>query len=343
MGNKLRDTFNNADVKESFNITFNTPEDRNQFKELIEGIWAGKITAPKKVEGIKNISRQIIFGEDKYSLPDNEVRDFVIGPSVENVPITLEVNGRQVKRILRKTKTNEAIILSYSGNPNLQFIAKLDHSDLAKIEFTINIKQEKIRTVKSMVEVYEELIALFSKMLANSSRDNSVVKIQKSLDFWKRVQLIEKEYALKINPHKDSEASAFRVDKLALLREGYAIKYKQPEFKLSFSIDEWEETSKNLHLGSETRLVWNRKVEFELYGNTISEEIGFIIPRAQIVDINKDSSNEVVATFNMTDEELSRIEFLAKEGQVPSEVEGIISSARGFWDLCSEKYYLVQA
>ena len=341
MGNKLRDTFNNADVKETFNITFNTSEDSNQFKEIIEEIWAGEITVPQKVEGIKSISRQIIFGEDKYSLPDEDVGSFVVAPSVETVPITLEVNGRRVKRILRKNKSNKAIVLIYSGNPHLQFSAKLDHSDLTKIDFTINIKQEKIRSVKKMVEVYEELMALFSKMLANSYQDNNVVKIQKTLDFWKRVRLIEEEYDLKFNPHKDSEASAFRVDKLALMHEGYAIKYKHPEFTLSFSIDEWEETSRSLHLGSETRLVWSRKVEFELYGCTISEEIGFIIPHAKMVDINKDSSNEVVATFNMADEELSRIEFLAKKRQVPSEVEEIISGARDFWDLCSEKYYLV--
>lgn len=313
MANKLKDIFSNKMVDMGGKIRFETPDAYKKFLEALEIVWEeGKAV---EIEGVTSISTQMKTGKYVYPfLEDNKVDKVFIAPSTERVPITLETELGERTLQLRRYYTSNEIILETDSKAIVYMKMKV-RKGTTENTFSYRVQPDFAKNIDEIVENYIITIAfidyLFREDLKSTKEELDMISKTKSyfsgaLDFYKRLQNVEKEFELQFNPKLKNEKGNDEQE----FEELYYLLYEKKVFRYNAKLTadsginvaiKLNETK--LEIGSKLELTFKSKVEFDIYGQTISIFTANLLSNAVVKEIKEEENGNVKIWYDDTDSE----------------------------------------
>lgn len=235
MANKLRDIFNNDDIYLKSKIDFNDLEFSRQFQNALKKVY--ETGEPVKLDGEATMSIGVNAGNSILPLEDYErITDIVVGPSLERIDISLEIDGKKTPFPLDMYLLNDGCVIQ----------TPLDHVFFTKMILHPNAKTANIKItphydkasntteVLNSIKQTESLIRVFfvdDQDGVNSGIDTIKDQLKAIYEVYEHLKYVEEKFNLTFTPKKislDDEDSLQDLFELYLaVRDGHAIRINE--------------------------------------------------------------------------------------------------------------------
>ena len=208
MPNKLKEIFSDDMFNMSGTLHFRNGEAYKNFLSALEIVYAEGRVVP--VEGVTSVSTTVGHLGTKFPLEEQtNITQFLVGPAVEPVPITLDVDGKEKTITLLRSRTKDKVSLRSEPDSivafNITFL-------LGENKHTLNYKTQ-FEKAKSIGEVADSfgiaaaLLAHFYNREETTSSESANISIsdikeyfRRYTSFFKRLSAIESKLAISISP-----------------------------------------------------------------------------------------------------------------------------------------------
>ena len=208
MPNKLKEIFSDDMFNMSGTLHFRNGEAYKNFLSALEIVYAEGRVVP--VEGVTSVSTTVGHLGTKFPLEEQtNITQFLVGPAVEPVPITLDVDGKEKTITLLRSRTKDKVSLRSEPDSivafNITFL-------LGENKHTLNYKTqfEKAKSIGEVADSFGIAVALLahfynreettSSESANISISDIKEYFRRYTSFFKRLSAIESKLAISISP-----------------------------------------------------------------------------------------------------------------------------------------------
>lgn len=319
MGNKLKEIFSDAPIDMGGNIRFENEDAYKKFLEALDIVWEeGKAV---ELEGVSSISTKIKSGKYEYPfLEHDKLKQVVIAPSPEMIDISVSTELGEKKLCLCRYHTANKIVLE-TDKKAIIYMKMSVQKGTSQNTFSYRVQTELAKTIDEIVESYVVAVAFINSLFvddANGTAEelelirNTKNYFSKALDYFKRVQRIEKELEVQFNPsvQNEDESDGQELEELyGLLFENMAFRYNA---KLTSKDGiEIAEKLKGIEVGNKLELTFGNKAEFQLYGQTIMLYTASILINAVVKSVEETPDGNVKILYDDTDSEPMYISYTA--------------------------------
>lgn len=354
MGNKLKDVFSNNTVEMGGKVRFENSDAHKKFLEALDLVWEEGKTV--QVDGVSSISTQMKTGKYAYPfLEEHSVDKVFVMPNIENVTIPLETERGDKTLQLRRYYTSNEIVLE--TNPKaIVYIKMKVKKGTTENTFSYRVQPELAKTVEEIIENYVVAIAfinyLFREDVSGTQKELEVIDktkgyFSRALDFYKRLQKVEKELELQFNPKLQNEK---RNDEKEF-EQLYGILYENVAFRYNAKLNAdkgIEVASKfkdtNMLIGTKLQLTFKGNVEFDIYGQSISIFTANLLLNAVVKDIQEEENGNIKIWYDDTDSEPMYISYTGfkSERERDIELDTLMEHSKKYIDAFTVDEYLKQ-
>lgn len=329
MGNKLKDIFSDAPIDMGGNIRFESEDAYKKFLEALDIVWEEGKTV--EVEGVSSILTKIKSGKYEYPfLEHDKLKQVVIAPSPEMVDISLSTELGEKFLHLRRYHTAKEIVLETPEKAIVYMKMKVKKGSTQNT-FSYRVQTELAKTMDEIVESYVVVVAFINSLFVDDVNGtaeeielirNTKNYFTKALEYYQRVQQVEKDFAVHFNPAIKNEDETDEQE----LEELYGLLYEKMAFRYNAKLTtndglEVTEKMKEIEIGSKLELTFSSKAEFRLYGQTITLYTANILSNAVVKNVEQTTDGKVKILYHDTDSEPMYISYTAFKSEEDRESE----------------------
>ncbi|MDU7338717.1 MAG: hypothetical protein E7L17_11450 [Clostridium sp.] len=354
MPNKLKDIFSSNMLDIGGKIEFHDNKSYKIFLDALQLVQdEGKAV---NIEGISSVSTAVKDGEIEYPISQNIIpTKFIIGPSIEDLTITLETEyGKKTinfklyqttHEIVLETDKNEIVYFKFNYNKitsnfTFTYIAQPRHAN------KINTIVEKFSTAKKLLNIL--FLVKENKYLSNENaffktKDEDTIiqtameSIMRSELFFKRLYSVEQELDLLISPSQLNDSENDRKE----LEELYLLLVEKKVIRLNAKLDASQTTeirmvteAIKLEVGSKIDITYIGESEYSIYGQNICVHSVNLISNAITKEIKKSENGITELLYGDTDNRPMYLSYTAykTKDEAKKEMEVIMEHKEKYTD-----------
>lgn len=309
MPNKLKDIFSDRMFDLGGKLHFDDNESYKKFLEALQIVQDEGRSV--KVEGVSSVTTEIRDGEIEYLyLEDINPTEFIIAPSVEDVPIVLDTEYGKKTVVFRRYYTTHEVILE-TGKNEIVYLKIVFIKNTSKITLTYKTQPQLAKTIKNIVESFGIAIALLNTIFVHKEDQNSndedvfIQTMRKSImkfeSFFKRLYLVEQEFGLLIDPSQISDTENDQRE----IEELYLLFIEKKVIRLNAKLNATDSTeitiANKLKVGSSIDITYVQESEYSFYGQKISIHTVNLLSNAIIKEIKESEEGKTKLLYGDTD------------------------------------------
>ena len=323
MPNKLKEIFSDDMFNMSGTLHFRNGEAYKNFLSALEIVYAEGRVVP--VEGVTSVSTTVGHLGTKFPLEEQtNITQFLVGPAVEPVPITLDVDGKEKTITLLRSRTKDKVSLRSEPDSivafNITFL-------LGENKHTLNYKTQ-FEKAKSIGEVADSfgiaaaLLAHFYNREETTSSESANISIsdikeyfRRYTSFFKRLSAIESKLAISISPDLLKALSLEEqqdIDELYLLLcEKKVVRLSAKLTSISSTAVTMNNAEASLSIGDKIALTFVGSIEFNFLNQSVTLHTANLLINALVKDIQECDDGTVKVLYGDTDSKPMYISFSA--------------------------------
>ena len=266
------------------------------------------------IEGVTSIVTEIRTQGQKYPLQEHtNISKFVVGPSIEEVNIDVDVAGEKKIIQFRRYAIEEGTVLETAAEAIIYFKFIFHKGGSSKHTVTYKMQFELANSVQEIINASDLALALMNRLYSDNdlktSGEEGVLLIETKnrfkifSDYFSRISAIEKALGLTFEPQylKDiSTENQKDIEELYLLlckREVIRINEKVNSSKITLTSPEKDS---DLIVGIEVILSFIGTIEYQLFGHSIILHSANLLTNAVVKEI-KESEDGTQVYYGDTD------------------------------------------
>ena len=323
MPNKLKEIFSDDMFNMSGTLHFRNGEAYKNFLSALEIVYAEGRVVP--VEGVTSVSTTVGHLGTKFPLEEQtNITQFLVGPAVEPVPITLDVDGKEKTITLLRSRTKDKVSLRSEPDSivafNITFL-------LGENKHTLNYKTQ-FEKAKSIGEVADSfgiaaaLLAHFYNREETTSSESANISISdikeyfcRYTSFFRRLSAIESKLAISISPDLLKALSLEEqqdIDELYLLLcEKKVVRLSAKLTSISSTAVTMNNAEASLSIGDKIALTFVGSIEFNFLKQSVTLHTANLLINALVKDIQECDDGTVKVLYGDTDSKPMYISFSA--------------------------------
>lgn len=340
MSNKLKDVFSNKDFEFGGTLNFQNTEAQKSFFDALDIVQnEGRVV---EVNGISSIGANVKDGDMIYPMTHGgKLTHVFIGPSVENVPITINTSFGKKSVDLFRYSTNTEVVLETSKEA-IVFLKFSFNKSRNNIKFIYRMQIKFADNIKQIIESYYIALGIINYFFKQGEdRDASYktlrnirITLQITNSFWNKLRIIESKLNLLFDlTHIDKiEDILLDVEELYLLLiKNEAIRLDQKFTSTETTGIKWESNEDLPNIGSRINITFINKNTFSICGQSIVIYTANLLANAIIKEIIKDENGRTKILYGDTDSMPMYISYTGFLTTEEAEIEHnlIISSIEG--------------
>jgi len=312
MPNKLKAIFSDNVPTMKGNIKFENPESHSNFLKALQIVQdEGR---PVEVEGVVSVHTAVDDDETAYPFPEQKnISKFMVFPSVEEVPITLNTEYGEKTVLFKRYQTTNEIILE-TGKKDIIYFKLTFVKGIDRFTFKYKMQLHLASSIKDVMESYQTAIAFLNSLFnADKSQEatDGYALIKETFEIFQeykshftKIKLLEKELGISFEPAKlpDGENTVSDADELYLL-----LVEKKP-IRLNAKLTSTESTSIITEvdavapkLGAVIDIVFSGESEYTICGHKISVYTANLLSNAIIKAIEDAEDGSKRLLYDDTD------------------------------------------
>ncbi len=323
MPNKIKDIFSDNMFNINGTLRFSDDEAYRNFLSALEIVYAEGRVVP--VEGVTSVSTKVGHLGAKFPLEEQtNITQFLVGPSVEPVPITLDVDGKEKTITLLRSRVKDKVMLHSESDSIVAFniaflLSENKHTLNYKVQFE---KAKSIREVADSFSIAEALLAHFYNREEKTAPENGSISISDVKEcfrcyksFFNRLSAIESELATSISPSSLNDLSR---EEQQDIDELYLLLCEKKVVRLNAKLTSTNSTSVTMgnaerfpSIGSKITLTFIGSIEFNFLRQTVILHTANLLINAMVKDIQKCDDGTVKILYGDTDSKPMYISFSA--------------------------------
>ena len=349
--NKLRDIFSSEEYVLGANLKFKNKQAHRDFLSARESVSdSGK---PVEVKGISAIKAGFEFGGMVLPvLEETNIDSLQIGPSVDMVPMEVEVaDGKQVVQI-RRYQTNKAVILETEENQIVSLKITAEKQSNA-INISYHLELGYANTVNDVVKSFEVALEVLGQMFSTGTKQDA-----DGLDRLKQTMTVTMRMFAKLKEIENKTGKSFKpamigdLDRaLTDIESLYLLIVKNKVLRMNAKLTATESSGMTFAPGADVPMV-GKKVyltiggtsTYEICGKEIVVHLAVLLCNAIITDIKKDEDGTTRVRYGDTESEpmfYSYTGFLERD-EADQEREAIMKRKADYEKACTANEYLEQ-
>ena len=323
MPNKLKEIFSDDMFNMSGTLHFRNGEAYKNFLSALEIVYAEGRVVP--VEGVTSVSTTVGHLGTKFPLEEQtNITQFLVGPAVEPVPITLDVDGKEKTITLLRSRTKDKVSLRSEPDSivafNITFL-------LGENKHTLNYKTQ-FEKAKSIGEVADSfgiaaaLLAHFYNREETTSSESANISIsdikeyfRRYTSFFRHLSAIESKLAISISPDLLKALSLEEqqdIDELYLLLcEKKVVRLSAKLTSISSTAVTMNNAEASLSIGDKIALTFVGSIEFNFLKQSVTLHTANLLINALVKDIQECDDGTVKVLYGDTDSKPMYISFSA--------------------------------
>ena len=323
MPNKLKEIFSDDMFNMSGTLHFRDGEAYKNFLSALEIVYAEGRVVP--VEGVTSVSTTVGHLGTKFPLEEQtNITQFLVGPAVEPVPITLDVDGKEKTITLLRSRTKDKVSLRSEPDSivafNITFL-------LGENKHTLNYKTQ-FEKAKSIGEVADSfgiaaaLLAHFYNREETTSSESANISIsdikeyfRRYTSFFRHLSAIESKLAISISPDLLKALSLEEqqdIDELYLLLcEKKVVRLSTKLTSISSTTVSMNNAEASLSIGDKIALTFVGSIEFNFLNQSVTLHTANLLINALVKDIQECDDGTVKVLYGDTDSKPMYISFSA--------------------------------
>ena len=283
MPNLLKSIFSNDDIKYEGTLVFKDHDSQKRFYEALETAY--KEGRAVNVDGIESISTNVNSNDSSYPIEaHDQICKFMVFPSFDYLPFEVTVDGEKKSITLIRKDLRDRIVLETVPNSVVTLSLSFLKENIHKAHISFTKHYENAKTVKDVSEgliiAVSVLSFFFGKGNTSSTEKESITlpdvidHFQLSSVLFERLSAIEEELEIAIPP---AALNSITNENIADINELFVLICQKKAMRTSFKLTSMDaanllknEESKKPLLGSELFLTFMGKLDYELFGKTIS-------------------------------------------------------------------------
>ena len=315
MPNKLKEIFSDDMFNMSGTLHFRDGEAYKNFLSALEIVYAEGRVVP--VEGVTSVSTTVGHLGTKFP-------QFLVGPAIEPVPITLDVDGKEKTITLLRSRTKDKVSLRSEPDSivafNITFL-------LGENKHTLNYKTQ-FEKAKSIGEVADSfgiaaaLLAHFYNREETTSSESANISIsdikeyfRRYTSFFRHLSAIESKLAISISPDLLKALSLEEqqdIDELYLLLcEKKVVRLSAKLTSISSTTVSMNNAEASLSIGDKIALTFVGSIEFNFLNQSVTLHTANLLINALVKDIQECDDGTVKVLYGDTDSKPMYISFSA--------------------------------
>ncbi len=323
MPNKLKDIFSDDMFNMSGTLHFSDGEAYKNFLSALEIVYAEGRVVP--VEGVTSVSTTVGHLGTKFPLEEKtNITQFLVGPAVEPVPITLDVDGNKKTITLLRSRIKDKVILRSEPDAivafNIEFL-------LGKNKHTLNYKVqfEKAKSIREVADGFSIAAALLAHLYnrednipsedGNISLSDIKEYFRRYKSFFKRLSVIESKLAISISPDLLNTLSPEEQQEIDNI---YLLLYEKKVVRLNARLTSTSSTTVTMNnvetplsIGDKIALTFVGSIEFSFLKQSVTLHTANLLINALVKDIQKCDDGTVKVLYGDTDSKPMYISFSA--------------------------------
>ena len=299
MPNKIKDIFSDDMFNINGSLRFSDDEAYKNFLSALEIAYAEGRVVP--VEGVTSVATTVGHLGAKFPLEEHtNITQFFVGPAVETVPITLDVDGEEKTITLLRSRTKDKVILRSEPDSIVTFnftflLGENRHTVNYKVQFE---KAKSIREVADSFSIAAALLAHLYSREDNTPAENGKVSLSDVKEyfrcyksFFKRLSAIESKLAISISP---SLLNDLPREEQKDIDELYLLLCEKKVVRLDAKLTSTDSTSvamnrteTPLSIGSKIALIFLSSIEFNFLKQTVTLHTANLLVNALVKDIQE--------------------------------------------------------
>lgn len=356
MPNKVKDIFSDNMFNINGTFRFSDNEAYKNFLTAMEISYVEGRVVP--VEGVTSVTAKIDHLGTQFPLEEHtNITHFLIGPAVEPVPITLNIDGEEKTITLLRSQAKDKVILKSEPESIIAFTFTFFPNEK---KYTINYKVqfEKAKNVYELADSFSLAAALLSifhlheKEKYPGKDDVSLPAIKRYFHhygaFFKRLHAIEKILGLSISANLLNNLSPKEQQDIDEL---YLILCKKQVVRLNAKLTSTNSTSiainhksHNFGIGNKFSLTFLSTIKYNFLEQTIVLYTANLLVNALVKDIQEDSDGTVKILYGDTDSKPMYISFSAfkTEKEAKQETDSIMQHSAIYINALTINQYIKQ-
>ena len=325
MPNKLKEIFSDDMFNMSGTLHFRDGEAYKNFLSALEIVYAEGRVVP--VEGVTSVSTTVGHLGTKFPLEEQtNITQFLVGPAIKPVPITLDVDGKEKTITLLRSRTKDKVSLRSEPDSivafNITFL-------LGENKHTLNYKTQ-FEKAKSIGEVADSfgiaaaLLAHFYNREETTSSESANISIsdikeyfRRYTSFFRHLSAIESKLAISISPDLLKALSLEEqqdIDELYLLLcEKKVVRLSAKLTSISSTTVSMNNAEASLSIGDKIALTFVGSIEFNFLNQSVTLHTANLLINALVKDIQECDDGTVKIMYGDTDSKPMYISFSAFE------------------------------
>ncbi len=202
MGNKLREMFDDSKQEYTGKVSFESPENYNNFLEAIRKATEEGI--PSEVDGISGISVSVKDGDNQFPLQQHDiVTKLMVFPCETSVEQSVETDcGERILRFRRKELKDKFVLQNVDGKgADYKIVYDLKAKN---INVTYKAEYDQADDLDEMIDYYNALFYFSKKLFRSDVKDEDVDNVLNhfisSILYFERLKEIGKKLNVSILP-----------------------------------------------------------------------------------------------------------------------------------------------
>lgn len=323
MPNKLKDIFSDDMFNMSGTLHFSDGEAYKNFLSALEIAYTEGRVVP--VKGVTSVSTKVRHLGTKFPLEEQtNITEFLVGPAVETMPITLDVDGNRKTITLLRSRLKDKVTLHSEPDTIVAFnIAFL----LGENKHTLNFKVqfEKAKSIREVADSFSIAAALLAHLYnrednipsedGNISLSDIKEYFRRYKSFFNRLSAIESKLAISISP---GLLNALSLEEQQDIDELYLLLCEKKVVRLSAKLTSTSSTAvtmnnaeASLSIGDKIALTFIGSIEFSFLKQSVTLHTANLLINALVKDIQKCDDGTVRVLYGDTDSKPMYISFSA--------------------------------
>ena len=343
MPNKLSEIFSDDMFNINGKMRFKNEEAYKNFLSALEIVQKEGRVVP--VEGVTSIVTEIQTQGQKYPLQEHtNIPELVVGPSVEEVNIDVDVASEKKIIQFRRYAIEEGIVLETSEESIIYFKLIFHKGVSSKHTLTYKVQFELANSVQEIINAADLALALMNRLyndndLKTAGEEGVLLSETKKRfkiysDYFSRIVAVEKVLGLTFEPKHLKDVSYENqkdIEELYLLlckKEIIRINDKVNSSKITLASPEKD---RDLMVGIEVALCFIGTIEYQLFGHSITLYSANLLTNAVVKEI-RESENGIQVYYGDTDAKPMYISFSAylSEEDAQKEADSIMKHKESY-------------
>lgn len=307
MPNKLSEIFSDDMFNINGKMRFKDEEAYKNFLSALEVVQKEGRVVP--IEGVTSIVTEIQTQGQKYPLQEHtNISELVVGPSVEEVNIDVDVAGEKKILKFRRYAISEGVVLETAEESIIYFKFVFRKDGSSRHNLTYKVQFELANSVQEIINASDLALSLMNRLYSDNDLKASgdegllLMETKKRFKFFSnyfgRVAAVELALGLNFEPKylKDiSYENQNDIEELFILlckKEVVRINEKVKSSKITLASPEKDS---DLIVGLEVKLRFIGTIEYQLFGHSITLYSANLLKNAVVKEIRE--SEEGIQVF----------------------------------------------